>query len=87
MTFGSTATPGWEYYPWWNEPTTPPQWTWNINTNIWITCPQCGKLVQIGSAYCPSCGAKMIVEVTEKDKLDLILEKLDEILKELQNWR
>ena len=81
MMFRSNTVP----QPYW-VPYDPPQWTeptypqWQFNTMWWITCPQCAKLVQMGSIYCPNCGAKMVPETDEKDKLDLILEKLDEIL-------
>lgn len=85
MMFRSSTAPWpqyWPSYPW-DEYTAPQPWT-QINMNWWITCPQCAKLVRVGSVYCPTCGAKMIPEVTEKDKLDLILEKLDEILEEVK---
>lgn len=73
--------------PWEWQPSYQPTWTpWKQNwtMNMWMTCPKCAKLVQWGSVYCPTCGEKMYDEIMEKDKLEQILEKLDEILKELR---
>ena len=78
-----TADPGpvWEPNPW---PGTGHTWKFNWTTNMWTSCPKCSKLVQWGAIYCPTCGEKMYEEIVEKDKLEQILDKLDEILEELK---
>ena len=77
-----TGVPPWEQGQW--TPSTVPGWNFDWTTNMWMTCPKCNKLVRWGSIYCPSCGEKMTEEIQEKDKLEQILGKLDEILEELK---
>ncbi len=79
---GTAPGPMWNPNPW--PPSYGHTWKQNWTTNMWRSCPKCAKLVQWGSIYCPSCGEKMIDEIMEKDKLEQILDKLDEILKELK---
>ena len=86
MMYGYPNNTGETWHPWqqrW-QPTAPPNWTFDWTANMWMTCPKRSKLVQWGSIYCPSCGEKMIDEIMERDKLEQILDKLDEILKELK---
>ncbi len=71
------------YYPEdWHTVPFQPDFTW---TNVWwVTCTKCGNTTKMGDLYCPNCGEKMIQEVVEKGVSERILEKLDEILKELK---
>ncbi len=77
---GTAVGPTWQP----QDPGTGFTWQPDWYSNMWMSCPKCGKLVQWGSVYCPNCGERMIEEVMEKDKLEQIVEKLDEILKELK---
>ncbi len=74
-----TWTPDPQY--WWPyttpEPTYQQQW--------WFSCPKCGKSIKSGSLYCPHCGERFGAEETEKEKLDAILRKLDEILEVIKD--
>ncbi len=81
--FQERTAPGpiWQPNPWLG---TGQQWKYDWTMNMWRSCPKCSKLVQWGSSYCPSCGEKMYEEITGKDKLEQILDKLDEILEELK---
>lgn len=69
--------PGYYYQPQY-EPTIQPQW--QPQWQIWYSCPYCNGTIKAGSVYCPHCGAKLIPEETETDKLDAILRKLDELI-------
>ena len=79
-------TGGW---PVWYGPDTPyytqPQFTWT-QPIITIMCPYCGNPISMDSKFCPHCGAQ-IWEDEEKDKMDVIIEKLDEIIELLRGDR
>ncbi len=75
---GTTYQP--DYWHWPYDTTTPNQPYFQQWHTLWYSCPYCNGTIKAGSVYCPHCGAKLIPEETETDKLDAILRKLDELI-------
>ena len=77
-----TNTGGW---PWYNMDGTAPINPWWTITypEITLVCPCCGAFIPMQAKYCPACGIQ-IWQDEEKDKVDIIIEKLDEIIELLR---
>jgi len=71
-----------EYQHEWYYPHYPDYTDYNYNITYWYTCPYCNQSLSSWYKFCPYCGKQLWIDKDEgsiKDKLDKIIELLEEI--------